>query len=352
MPGEYLGEVIEELGMNQVDLAQRMGRPIQAINEIIKGHKAITPDTALQLEQVTGVPAHIWTSLEEEYRLTLARQQEQEQLKQEAEMVDPELYRVMARLGWVGKTRDRCEKVRELWRFFGVASLNNLKDVRVYSPAFRLSTVAPAASYALAAWLRKGELEAAEVEVKPFDAKRLRAALPKIRLLTKEPPETSVPRLTEALAACGVALVLVPHLPKTYAHGATYWVAPSKVVVQLSIRGAWADIFWFSLFHELAHVLLHGKRHIFIEGGRTNSNPDPAWQKQEDEANALASSSLIPPSAYLRFTDFGIYTADTVRAFAQQIDIDACVVVGRLQHDGYVGRNELNTLRCRYQWGD
>jgi HTH-type transcriptional regulator / antitoxin HigA len=73
-PGEYLVEVLENLHMTQADLARRMGRPIQAINEIIKGSKAITPDTALQLEKVTDVPAHLWMNLEEEYRLTLARQ--------------------------------------------------------------------------------------------------------------------------------------------------------------------------------------------------------------------------------------------------------------------------------------
>ena len=96
--------------MSQVDVAKRMGRPVQAINEIIKGHKAITPDTALQLEQVTGVPAALWTGLEEEYRLVLARQQEQAQLAEEAELVDPALYRAMAKLGWVKHVRDKLER--------------------------------------------------------------------------------------------------------------------------------------------------------------------------------------------------------------------------------------------------
>ena len=164
-PGEYLAEVIDELGMSQVDVARRMGRPVQAINEIIKGHKAITPDTALQLEQVTGVPAALWTGLEEEYRLVLARQQEQAQLAEEAELVDPALYRAMAKLGWVKHVRDKLERVRELWKFFGVASLHNLPEVTTYSPAFRLSTAAVASSYALAAWLRQGELEARKIAV-------------------------------------------------------------------------------------------------------------------------------------------------------------------------------------------
>lgn len=337
--------------MSQVDLAQRMGRPIQAVNEIIKANKAVTPDTALQLGQVTGVPAHIWTGLEEEYRLTLARQQEREQLARETNLVDMELYRAMAKLGWVRRTRDDCEKVGELWRFFGVASLKNLKDVRVYSPAFRLSTTAPASSYALAAWLRKGELEASDINVKPFDAKYLRATLPAIRELTMQPPEVWVPKVRDMLAACGVAFVLVPHLPKTYAQGATYWLSSTRVVVQMSIRCAWSDVFWFSLFHELGHVLLHGKRHIFIEGKKANPSPDPAWQKQEDEANGFASSFLIPAAAYQSFTEFGSYTPDTVTAFSCKVGIDVGIVVGRLQNDGHIGYNQLNNLRHQYVWG-
>src|SRR5215813_536794 len=348
-PGEYLAEVIDELGMSQVDVARRMGRPAQAINEIIKGHKAITPDTALQLEQVTGVPAYLWTGLEEEYRLVLARQQEQTQLAQEAALVDPALYRAMAKLGWVKHVRDQLEKVRELWKFFGVASLHNLPEVSAYSPAFRLSTAAVASPYALAAWLRQGELAARELEVLPYDAEHVKSMLPDLCSLTLEPPAAFIPRAKTLLARCGVALILLPHLPKTYANGATFWLTPSKAIVQMSIRGSWADIFWFSLFHELAHVLLHSKRHIFIEG---KGGEDPEWRKQEDEANTFAADVLLPPGPYRAFAAQGVFTASAIRQFATQRGIAPGVIVGRLQHEGFIDRDQVNGLRKRYQWVD
>jgi HTH-type transcriptional regulator/antitoxin HigA len=72
-PGEYLLEVLQEKGLTQSELARRMRRPLQPINEIVHGKNAITAETALQLEHALGVPAHIWTGLEAEYRLTLAR---------------------------------------------------------------------------------------------------------------------------------------------------------------------------------------------------------------------------------------------------------------------------------------
>lgn len=72
-PGDYLHEVLDERGISQAELARRMGRPVQPINEIVKGRKAVTAQTALQLEAALGVPAHIWMGLESEYRLTVAR---------------------------------------------------------------------------------------------------------------------------------------------------------------------------------------------------------------------------------------------------------------------------------------
>jgi HTH-type transcriptional regulator/antitoxin HigA len=352
-PGEYLAEVIEDLQMSQVALAQRMGRPTQAINEIIKGQKAVTPDTALQLEQVTGVPAHLWTSLEEEYRLTIARHKEREQLEQEAELIDPQLYNAMVKLGWVKKVRDKPEKVRELWRFFGVASLHNLKDVKAYSPAFRVSTTGTASPYALAAWLRKGEIEAADVSVSPFDANRLKAALPRLRELTLEQdPEAWKPKARALLAECGVALVILPHLPKTYAQGATFWLSPTKVVVQMSIRHARADIFWFSLFHELAHALFHGKRNTIVTLRQGAVYDDPILQQHEDEANAFAGNLLIPPNEYRKFLQAGDFSARAVAAFADEIAIPPGIVVGRLHHDKHLHPSRLNSYRDSYQWKD
>jgi len=72
-PGEYLAEEIEARGMSQKELARRMGRPSNAINEIVRGKKAITAETALQLEEVMPeIPARFWLNLEADYRLTRA----------------------------------------------------------------------------------------------------------------------------------------------------------------------------------------------------------------------------------------------------------------------------------------
>jgi HTH-type transcriptional regulator / antitoxin HigA len=72
-PGEYLAEEIKARGITQKELAKRMGRPLNAINEIIRGKKTITAETALQLEDVMPeIPARFWLNLETDYQLTRA----------------------------------------------------------------------------------------------------------------------------------------------------------------------------------------------------------------------------------------------------------------------------------------
>jgi HTH-type transcriptional regulator/antitoxin HigA len=352
-PGEYLQETIEELEISQAELARRMGRPIPVINEIIKGSKSITPDTALQLEQVTSVPAHVWMGLEDEYQLVLARQQELLRLEEEAEQVNTELYKALATYGYVkplsGRGRQiKLERVRELWRFFGVTSLAHVREVNRYRAAFRVSVAGDLQAYALAAWLRCGEKQAIkQKDVQPFHAVAIERLIPQLRSWSKLAPQETLPKLTSALANCGVILVLVPHLPKTRAHGAAYWLSPTKAVIQLSIRGKYADIFWFSLFHELGHLLKHGKRDVHVEDRASKS---PRIQQLELEADYFAQNALVPPDEYERFVLDGDFGEESVKGFAHDIDVAPGTVVGRLQNDVYIGRNELNHLRDKYEW--
>jgi len=350
-PGEYLEEVIAELDMSKDELARRMRRPAAKLSAVFKGQKAITPDTALQLEKVVGVPAHIWLGLESEYRLTLARRQSQaelDRLRDESKLTTAYCYNQLAKLGEVARTTKPLVRVAELQRFFGVASLTAIPEVRRYQAAFRQGAASRhrRSPEALAAWLRLGEIEARRLDCAVFDKQRLERSLPDLRALTAQAPEVFEPALTTVLAAAGVALVICPHFPGTRVHGATFWVGRGKAALMMTIRGAWADVFWFGLFHELGHILLHGRQEVILE----NDDADPALQAREDEADQFASDSLIPPDDYLRFVASRHFSGADIEAFASEIGIDSGVVVGRLQHDGHLRHDERNALRTRFTW--
>ena len=345
-PGEFLAEVLDDLGMSQADLARHMGRPTQTINEIVKGTKALIPETALQLEQVVGVLAHVWLGLEAEYRLVGARRREEQQVKEETRLLSSFPYAEMVKLGCLPAERKAEDKVRQLRRFFNVASLQQLGQLPAYAAAFRLGGTREASGYGLAAWLHCGQLEATAATVEPFDRAKLTALVPGLRSLTTAPAHQVAAELRSRLAECGVVFTLFLHFPKTYGQGATFWTQPGKkAVLLMSNRGRYADIFWFSFFHELGHILKHGNSATFVEITDDADEKTP----QEAEADQFARDTLIPPAPYQAFTLAGQFTGEAITRFALSVGIHPGIVVGRLQHERQVlHRTYLNGLRERW----
>jgi HTH-type transcriptional regulator/antitoxin HigA len=142
-------------------------------------------------------------------------------------------------------------------------------------------------------------------------------------------------------------LIIVPHLQKTFAQGAAFWLNKDKAVIMLTIRGSWADIFWFSLFHEIAHIVLHSKQEVFIESDNKNYN----IKSREDEADNFAMDCLIPRTEYKNFELSNSFYKDDIKEFSGRIGIHAGVVVGRLHHEKQIDISWHNDLRERYKWG-
>jgi len=342
-PGELLAETMESLGMNQADLARRTGRPVQAINEIVRGAKEITPETALQLERVLGVPAHIWTRLEADYRCNVARLEDRKRLEDEIPLAEKYPYREMVKQQWIAPAEDGLGRVIELLRFFRVSSLRQL-ETRELSVVWRKSAKVEISREALLAWLAKGEREAEVLQVgSSFERDQLRRRLPQLRRLTREPPEVFAANIRSILGECGVALTFVPHLKGTGAQGATQWLG-QRALVQLSVRYSWSDIVLFSLFHEIGHLLLHHRKGVFV-------NPEDGDKSTEERAaDQFASETLIPPVEYQEFRRrCPRPSAAAVATFADEIEIAPSVVVSRLQYDKVLERSHLNFLRPRWK---
>jgi addiction module HigA family antidote len=337
---------MEGLGLSQAALAERTGRPTKTINEIIRGKARITPDTALQLERVLGVSAGFWNNRERLYRETLARLKERETLKDQVHWLKELPVRAMVKLGWIKGSEDRVDQVNEILRFFGVASREQWWTIwdceRAY---FRKSEAFESDPGSLSAWLRRGEIEGQAISCERFNASKLRKALRVIRRLTLEAPEVFQPELIRLCAACGVAVVFVPELPRTRASGAMRWISPRKALIQLSLRYKSDDHLWFTFFHESGHTLQHKKRVIFLERhvGRNTT-------EEEREANKFAEDMLIPSPEFQRFVDRGAFTKKEIVEFAHQIEIAPGIVVGRLQHAGILPHSHCNDLKRSFVW--
>lgn len=348
-PGESLQDTIEALGMSQVELASRTGRPKKTINEIVRGKAGITPETAIQFERVLGVPSSFWNNRQRHYDEYLAQRSEDQRLREHRAWLKLFPYDQMVKHGWVERTTSAPEKARELLNFFGVASPEvwNTHWQKV-TVNFRKSQAFEADRYALAAWLRAGEVLARKMVCKRYDKNRFLGVLEEIRNLTVEPAEVFEPRLATSCASCGVAVVFVRELPKIRTSGATRWLSSTKALIQLSLRYRTDDHLWYSFFHEAAHILLHPKRSIFLEQKGNES-------VMEDEANRFAADFLIPHNRLSRFLSVNQpprISLAAISQFAKDLGISPGIVVGRLQHDKEIGPQVGNGLKRRFQWAD
>ena len=339
VPGETLEELLEERGMSQAELAERTGRPKKTINEIIQGKATITVETALQLERVLGVPASFWLAREQQYREWLARQNDDQQLAAQVEWLHEVPVKAMVNAGWITGYGDDVEQLREVLRYFGIASPTQSE---LTTAVFRRPRAFQSDTRALAAWLRRGELLAQEIACEPYNEAAFRDALEQVRRLTREPFSAIEVILRRLCAGAGVAVVIVPELPHTCVCGATRWLSPTKALIQLSLRYRTDDQFWFSFFHEAGHILLHGKRLTFVD------EEHDAEDNREAEANRFAMDYLIPPLAFKRLVQRrggGYFSKELVAQFAEEFGIAPGIVVGRLQHEKLLQRTHLNGLK-------
>jgi HTH-type transcriptional regulator/antitoxin HigA len=347
-PGEILLETLQERGMTQSELANRIARPLKTINEIINGKASITADTAIQLERALGVSARFWTNLEAAFREQIARQEAARELEANATWIDDFPIRDLIRRKLIRKTGAKADTLAELLSYFGISSPEAFERHWVKAAAFRSSPAFAMSLKAAAAWLRWGQIEAGKIENAPaYDSRKFRRALADIRQLTRRGPfMQTVNRVKDLCLESGVIVLLTPELSGTHLSGATYWIG-SRPVIQLSLRHKSNDQFWFTFFHEAGHVL-ESPRREFVDGADLES----ASTSDADElkADRFARDCLVPPKAYAAFLTAADFTAAAVRRFAETQQIAPGIVVGRLQRDGRVSRRHLNDLKKSIDW--
>jgi addiction module HigA family antidote len=342
-PGDTIQEHIDFIGMNQAELAERMGRAKEKINDIIKGREPVTTATAFQLEKVLGIPASFWLNREKSYRKELYELEQQEKLEKEKGWVSAFPINAMQKFGWLPETKEINVLADHLLKFFSVASAEEWKRIYVdkkVSVAFRVSLEHTQNPYAISAWLRRGEIQAQNTTLEMFDKKKFRATMAEIKELAYLVP-TDYPQQLQALCArCGVSVVFTQNLPKAPISGASRWYH-GKPIIQLSGRYKTNDHFWFTFFHEAAHIILHGKKDIFLE----NVAGTEMDQHKEDEANTFAAKILLNESELKEIVDSNSFKPESILAFSKKFRTPPGVIVGRLQHLNHIPYNMGNALR-------
>ncbi|MGM7422252.1 ImmA/IrrE family metallo-endopeptidase [Cellulosimicrobium sp. CpK407] len=337
--GEFIQEWLEENGINAAELSRRLGVSRKHVSELLRGKVTLSHELAIGLENVTGVPARRWNQLEALYQEDRARLAVDAVLTGQHARATAFPLSYLRRLGFIdAPARDKAGTVRQLARFFKVADLDAWDHSWAQSAvAYRKAATRSACSEHLATWLTVGERWVDLDDLPPFDAARLEALLLPLRALSLEPRDAPE-RARAMLATVGVALCYVPPVPGLGAYGATRWLQ-GRPIVQLSLRGKSDDQLWFTVFHELGHVLLHPHSGLYV-----NTDEDSA----EHEANQFAADLLIPPGAAEALPRNRSKAA--VREIARQIGVSPGVVLGRVQRltGDYAWGHDL---KVKYEFG-
>jgi HTH-type transcriptional regulator/antitoxin HigA len=332
-PGDFVREELGARDWTQSDLADIMGRPVEAINRIVTGKLGVTPETARGLASAFGTSPEVWLNLESAYRLSHVKE-EHNDVARRARLFDVAPIKDMVRRGWIESSSNVDVMENQIVRFY---ELKNISQEPCIAAAARKSMTAPEATSAQRAWYFRIKHLASTMDVKPYTKKGLELALGKLRNLAEHPQELRhVPRI---LADAGVRFLVVEHLPKSKMDGATLWLSKRRPVVALSLRYDRIDCFWHTLAHELGHVL-HGDalsldNDIVGETEETRSGK-PEYERRADE---FASHFLVPREELQNFIVRirPLYAKKKIYAFATRIGVHPGIVVGQLQHRKEIG---------------
>jgi HTH-type transcriptional regulator/antitoxin HigA len=341
-PGEHLAEHIESRGWSQAEFARLADVSPKLVSTIVNGTNPVTAETALKLERVLGMKASIWTGLQANWDLHQARVP--------AEAADASSFvsqfpiAELKSRGVLPDTSDMSKILDGLLLFFRIGSPHayhaRLANLAVRHRQSKAYVTNP---NHVAAWLLLGERRARALDLPTFDVDKFTSAVREIRKLTVVGPEVFYPRMAEFCRRAGVAFVLEKPISKTCLFGSARWIDGDRAIIQMSLRMKSNDHFWWTFFHEAAHVTLHrGKTFADDKGGEGDGF--------EDEADAWAEDVLVGSEHFNEFVATAPRSERAVSKFAASVGVHPGIVVGMLQHRGVIPFTHLNKLKARFEW--
>jgi HTH-type transcriptional regulator/antitoxin HigA len=338
-PGDTISDVLRENGMSVAQFAAALGRTEGEIDELLAGNSPLTLATARQLSSVLGSSVEFWMSRDFQYHSHRSRIGSA--WLQSLPVAD------MVKFGWLRADSSHRDQLSECLHFFQVESVTAWRES--YSClweaiSFRTSNAFTSNPAAVTAWLRQGEIEAARIQCGHWNSTEFRRGLNEIRRLTRrKDPHQFLPDLVRLCATNGVAVAVVRAPDGCRASGATRFLSGEKAMLMLSVRHLTDDQFWFTFFHEAAHLILH-EGSFFLEGeGRRRT-------AEEDEANDFAARVLIPDETSGELER--LKSAFDIIRFAVEIGVAPGIVVGQMQYRKQIRFNQFNRLKRRYSWKD
>lgn len=339
-PGYYLKEIVDESGLTQEDFAKRLDTTPKNLSILIRGEQALSAEMAKKLSRMLKTSIQYWLNLQMEYdALTAEFKFEQELEKERAVFKSLDYKYFRENFGFPELNRKVNEQIEKVREFLNVATLSVIAK-RDMAVSFRSSLLELSESSIIKAntMVQIATNEALKVSAPKFDKAIFEKSISYALTLTKNHNDF-YPLITEEFRKAGVILVILPNLSGSKINGATKKIG-SKIMLMVNDRRLNADTFWFTLYHEIGHIM----------EGDYGISFDKELGEREELANRFAEDHLIPPDKYKEFIEENNFDLDSIKQFANEIDRDPGIVLGRLQNEGYVSFNDWRMASLRHKY--
>lgn len=343
-PGETLAEVLEDREMSQKELAIRTGVTEKHISTVINGQKNISSSFAKKLEYALGIETGFWMNLQANYERELLEFEELNNISEQEMGILKNLKEVLAKwteFGWIEKDANPASTVLDVRKLFGISNLLDTPKMK-YAAAFRVQSkntnIDP---YVLFAWQRMCELLTENIDVaEVVDLELLRTKIPEIKQVMFLRANQIQRKLTSIFAECGIAFRIVPNFKGAPVQGFIKTTEDGALILCMTLRQKFADIFWFTLFHEISHILNGDTKNDFVDF-------DSVSGENEAKADRMAGEFLIDSTAYKKFIlDKKYISSRGIDEFAEEQNVRDYIIQGRLMKEEIIPWK----ARPRYEW--
>ncbi len=346
-PGETIADILDDRGITQSELALRMGVTPVYVSNVINGKKDISAKFAMKLEYALGVKKSFWLNLQANYDAELLELNELETISEEEIAARDHLNSVVKFLRsreLIPAREGKKESIISLRSFFNMSDLSNLPKLCDVG-AFRMSRSIAADPFVLGAWIRISQLlcEKRSLDSR-FDKHQISELVNGLKEIMMQNSSSVQSDLECILGKYGIDFIVMQHFAGAPVHGYVSSKRDGSYLMIVTIRRANADEFWFSLFHELGHII-NGDVDLnsnFIDDGNDSDT--------EMAANKFAASALLEDKAYEQFVNRGIFTLIEIQKFADSQNVMPYIVIGRLRREKKLECNQYSSQMLRYKW--
>lgn len=348
-PGETIADVLEDRGITQAELALRAGVSPAYVSNVIAGKKGISANFAMGLEYALGVPKSFWLNLQTNYESELLEINEEQTITEEERSAREDLKDIVKYLRQRGMMPIREKKEDSILSLRKVLQISNIANLKEMIPvgAFRMAANTTVNQNVLGAWIRLCQLARSDKTISTkFDKKHTNGLVNEIKNIMCQKDANIQRDLKNIMERYGIDFSIARNFRGAPVQGYISQKSDGIYQMVLTIRGAFADIFWFSLFHEIGHIVNGdiGKNFRFLDDG---SDYD-----KELAADHFASNVLLSPESYKMFIQRGDFSIEAIDKYAESQNVMPYIVIGRLQKEKYLDYRTYSDYKLRYKWGD